>query len=161
MIDCIKQLPLAPFQFGQFEGKRRVLSFGRHFNFSTQTLERAGAFPAWIVPTIRALENAEGFVEGAIGHVLFTEYEPGTGIGWHRDKKQFDKIFGLSLGAPCDFRFRRKAGARWDRFVLRAEPRSLYTLAAESRSDWEHSIAPMQAVRFSVTFRTMTDAACT
>lgn len=35
----IQQLRLAPFQFGQYEGKRRVVSFGHRYDFSTQRLE--------------------------------------------------------------------------------------------------------------------------
>jgi alkylated DNA repair dioxygenase AlkB len=155
LIARVRQLPLTPFQFGPFEGKRRVVSFGWHYDFSRQRLEEAEPFPEWIMPVIRAIERATALDDGAIRHVLFTEYEPGTGIGWHRDKKQFDKVFGLSLGAACDFRFRRKDGAKWQRFTLRAEPRSLYTMEGDARSVWEHSIPAVADLRYSVTFRTM------
>jgi alkylated DNA repair dioxygenase AlkB len=87
--------------------------------------------------------------------VLFTEYEKGTGIGWHRDKPHFDQVFGLSLGSACKFRFRRKTGPTWQRFTLEAEARSLYMMAGESRSIWEHSIPPVDSPRYSITFRTM------
>jgi hypothetical protein len=40
------------------------------------------------------------------------------GIGWHRDKPQFEEVFGLSLGSACKFRFRRKTGGKWERFTL-------------------------------------------
>jgi len=33
--------------------------------------------------------------------VLINEYRPGAGIGWHRDKAQFDEVVGVSLLAPC------------------------------------------------------------
>ncbi len=160
LIGHIRQLPLTPFQFGQFEGKRRVVSFGWHYNFSTQRLEVAGPFPEWIRFVIRAVEQADRLPKGAVGHVLFTEYDAGTGIGWHRDKKQFDKVFGLSLGSSCDFRFRRKVETRWERYALHTEPRSLYIMADEARSVWQHSIPPVTTPRYSVTFRTMaaTDA---
>jgi hypothetical protein len=82
LIARIRQLPLTPFQFGQFEGKRRVASFGWHYDFSTQRLESADPFPPWILPFIRAVGQADDLAEGAIGHVLFTEYEAGIGIGW-------------------------------------------------------------------------------
>src|SRR4029079_12490834 len=78
-----------------------------------------------------------------------------TGIGWHRDKPHFDQVFGLSLASACKFRFRRKTGRIWQRFTLQAEPRSLYMMAGESRSIWEHSIPSVDATRYSVTFRTM------
>jgi alkylated DNA repair dioxygenase AlkB len=70
-----------------------------------------------------------------IRQVLCTEYDVGVGIGWHRDKPHFDRIFGLSLGSACKFRLRRT----WDRFTLDAEPRSLY-MSGATRHVWEHSI---------------------
>ena len=36
------------------------------------------------------------------------------------------------------------------------EPRSVYLLSGEARRDWEHSIAPMGSLRYSITFRTRT-----
>ena len=101
------------------------------------------------------VERADGLPAGAVRQILCTEYEAGVGIGWHRDKPQFDRIYGLSLGSDCRFRFRRKAGKAWQRFTLHAEPRSLYTMAGESRHVWEHSIPAVEAMRYSITFRTM------
>jgi alkylated DNA repair dioxygenase AlkB len=87
--------------------------------------------------------------------VLFTKYEIGAGIGWHRDKAAFDVVLGLSLGFACPFRFRRKEGSGWKRFTIEAAPRSIYLLDGEARAIWEHSIAPVAAPRWSITFRTM------
>lgn len=50
------------------------------------------------------------FAGGIVRQILCTEYGVGVGIGWHRDKPHFDKVFGLSLGAACKFRFRRRIG---------------------------------------------------
>jgi alkylated DNA repair dioxygenase AlkB len=86
---------------------------------------------------------------------LCTEYDVGVGIGWHRDKPHFDQIFGLSLASACNFRFRRKLENTWERFTLEAAPRSIYMMAGASRRIWEHSIPPVDSVRYSVTFRTM------
>ena len=90
-----------------------------------------------------------------IRQVLCTEYDVGVGIGWHRDKPHFDEVFGLSLGSASKLRFRRKTGEKWERFSLDAEPRSLYVMTGESRHVWEHSIPPVQAPRYSITFRSM------
>ena len=38
---------------------------------------------------------------------------------------------------------------------LELAPRSAYLLSGEARHDWEHSIAPGDALRFSITFRTL------
>jgi len=155
LIEAFATLPLVPFQFGAFEGKRRVASFGVRYDFSDQRLHEAGAFPAFVTPFAKRAESFGGLVAGSIRHVLFTEYAIDAGIGWHRDKAAFDVVLGISLGSVCPFRFRRKAGTGWTRYTLDAEPRSIYLMDGEARSIWEHSIAPVVQPRWSITFRTM------
>ena len=155
LIDRLRDLPLAPFQFGAFDGKRRVASFGWRYDYSRQALEAADDIPEWLAPLAAGIEQFADLPPGAVRQILCTEYEAGVGIGWHRDKPHFDRIFGLSLASACKFRFRRKAGTAWRRFTLEAEPRSLYMMSDESRHIWEHSIPPVEATRYSITFRTM------
>jgi alkylated DNA repair dioxygenase AlkB len=155
LITNIRALPLQPFQFGAYEGKRRVVYFGSRYDFTRQRLEAAEAVPDWLAPSLAEVEHRAGLRPGSVTHALVTEYETGAGIGWHRDKKQFGEVFGLSLGSACHFRFRRKIGTKWERFTLEAEPRSLYVLSGEARHVWEHSIAPVDTPRYSITFRTM------
>jgi len=155
LITNIRALPLAPFQFGAYEGKRRVVYFGSRYDFTHQRLEDADPIPDWLAPIVARVEQFARLRPGNVAHALVTEYETGAGIGWHRDKKQFGEVFGLSLGSACHFRFRRKAGTRWERFTLEAEPRSLYVMSGESRHVWEHSIPPVEIPRYSITFRTM------
>jgi alkylated DNA repair dioxygenase AlkB len=88
-------------------------------------------------------------------HALVTEYGPGAAIGWHRDKGVFDKVVGISLLSPCNFRFRRKSGSAWERYSLTVAPRSAYLLRGESRTVWEHSIPGVDALRYSITFRSL------
>jgi alkylated DNA repair dioxygenase AlkB len=156
LIQCIRTLPLQPFQFGQFEGKRRVASFGFRYDYDQRQLKRAEPIPAWLAEVVASVETFGG-LGTRIQQVLCTEYGVGVGISWHRDKPHFDRIFGLSLGAACKFRFRRPAGKSWERFTLDAEPRSLYMMSGPSRLMWEHSIPAVEAPRYSITFRTMTD----
>lgn len=156
LITAISALPLRPFQFGAFEGKRRVASFGFRYDYNLRQLEQAEPVPAWLVETMERVETFGGPAT-RIGQVLCTEYDVGVGIGWHRDKPQFDRIFGLSLGSSCKFRFRRPIGKAWERYTLEAAPRSLYLMTGASRSVWEHSIPAVEAPRYSITFRTMTE----
>src|SRR4051812_556895 len=123
-----RSLPLAPFQFGPYEGKRRVVYFGHSYDFTRQRLEKAEPLPDWLGPIASRVEAFARLKPGSIAHALVTEYETGAGIGWHRDKKQFDQVFGLSLLSACPFRFRRKKGASWERYTLDAQPRSLYSM---------------------------------
>jgi alkylated DNA repair dioxygenase AlkB len=155
LITRFSRLSLAPFQFGAFEGRRRVAWFGWRYDYTSHSLEKADAFPAWIAPIVTRVESFADLAPTTIKQLLLTEYEVGAGIGWHRDKRHFDQVFGLSLGSAGRFRFRRRNGNMWQRFTLDAQPRSLYALTGEARSIWEHSIPPVEAVRYSITFRTM------
>jgi alkylated DNA repair dioxygenase AlkB len=157
LIAQIKRLPLQTFQFGAYEGKRRVASFGHRYDYATRRLEDADPVPDWLHAIAGEIERARDLADGAIAHVLCTEYETGVGIGWHRDKPHFDLVFGLSLASACRFRFRRKHGSSWQRYTLDAEPRSLYLMTGEARHVWEHSIPAVEQPRYSITFRTMAE----
>jgi alkylated DNA repair dioxygenase AlkB len=106
LIARIAKLPLQPFQFGQYEGKRRVASFGFRYDYTLRRLQAADPIPEWLAPLIERVETFGG-AGTRIAQILCTEYDTGVGIGWHRDKLHFDQIFGLSLGSACKFRFRR------------------------------------------------------
>lgn len=158
LVGRIAALPLERFQFGAFEGNRRVASFGCRYDYTLQRLAEAEPIPDWIMPIARQAEAWAKLPEASVRQVLCTEYEAGVGIGWHRDKPHFDKILGLSLGSACKFRFRRRSGDKWQRHTLEARPRSLYMMEGEARSQWEHSIPPVKAHRYSITFRTRKQA---
>jgi alkylated DNA repair dioxygenase AlkB len=65
----------------------------------------------------------------------------------------FAEVVGISLGSRCVFRFRRKAGSKWERASVVTEPRSAYLLQGPSRTEWEHSIPAVDSLRYSITFR--------
>jgi alkylated DNA repair dioxygenase AlkB len=155
LISGIAQLPLQPFQFGAFEGNRRVKSFGFRYDYTAQKMLEAEPIPEWLHAIARSVEGFGELAAGSVRQVLCTDYDVGVGIGWHRDKPHFDKVFGLSLGGPCKFRFRRRDGEKWERCTLDAEPRSIYMMDGESRQIWEHSIPAVEQRRYSITFRTM------
>jgi alkylated DNA repair dioxygenase AlkB len=157
LVSRIRDLPLEPFQFGQFEGKRRVASFGFRYDYASRQLQRSEPIPAWLNEIIVTRVEAFGGPDTWVRQVLCTEYDVGVGIGWHRDKPHFDRIFGLSLGSACKFRFRRSAGKSWERFMLDAEPRSIYMMSGASRHIWEHSIPAVESPRYSITLRTMSN----
>ena len=52
-------------------------------------------------------------------------------------------------------RLRRRTPAGFERRKLALPPRSLYRLSDEVRWVWDHSIAPMEEARWSITFRTL------
>ena len=155
LIEQIRSLPFRDFEFHGFTGKRRVVSFGRHYDFNERLLRTAEDIPVFLLP-LRELAAHFGELEpDALRHVLVTEYGEGAAIGWHRDKAVFGEVVGISLLAPCVFRLRRKVGEKWERVSIVAEPRSMYLLSGPSRTEWEHSIPPVEALRYSVTFRAL------
>jgi alkylated DNA repair dioxygenase AlkB len=104
-------------------------------------LEEADPIPERLGPIIEKVE-AFGGRGSQIGQVLCTEYDVGVGIGWHRDKPHFDRVFGLSLGSACQFRLRRAAYTKWERFTLKARPRSIYMMSGPSREVWNTASLP-------------------
>ncbi|TFI57011.1 alpha-ketoglutarate-dependent dioxygenase AlkB [Sphingomonas parva] len=151
----LAELPFRAFEFHGYLGHRRTLSYGWHYSFDGSGLKETEAVPDWLLPCRAKAAAFAGLAPEALEHVLLTEYAPGAGIGWHRDRPVFGDVVGLSLLAPARMRFRRKAGARWERENLLAEPRSAYLLRGPAREQWEHSIPPMEALRYSITFRTL------
>jgi alkylated DNA repair dioxygenase AlkB len=151
----IAELPLQPFDFHGFLGKRRVLSFGWRYDYTARGVQEAAPMPDFLLPLRRRAAAFAGLDEAALEHVLINEYAPGAGIGWHRDKHQFDDVVAVSLLAPARLRFRRKTGAGWERRAQIVQPRSAYLLRGPARSEWEHSLPPAEALRYSVTFRNL------
>jgi len=79
-------------------------------------------------------------------------------INWHRDAPPFDLIAGVSLLTDATFRLRpydKEKQGRGSVISFTAERRSLYVMQGPSRSEWQHSIAPVKAVRYSITLRTL------
>lgn len=151
--------PFKEFEFHGFLGKRRTVSYGWHYDFNGGGLKKAAEMPALLLPLRERAAAFAGLSSSALEHALLIEYAPGAGIGWHRDRLQFGDVIGLSLLAPCTFRLRRKRGTAWERRSIVAAPRSAYLLRGPSRTQWEHSIPPLSTLRYSVTFRTLTDRA--
>ncbi|HKG58960.1 MAG TPA: alpha-ketoglutarate-dependent dioxygenase AlkB [Pyrinomonadaceae bacterium] len=156
LLSHVRGLPFREFEFHGYKGKRRVVSFGWKYEFSGGgQLQKADEIPEFLLPLRSVAASFAQMEPDAFQHVLVTEYGSGAGIGWHRDKAVFGQFVGVSLLAPCVLRFRRKVNAKWDRVNVFAEPRSAYHLTGPARSEWEHSILRVDALRYSITFRTM------
>lgn len=158
LIARIDGAALSPFRFQQWTGKRLTQSYGWSYDFETGRFEPADPIPAWLEPVkIRAARFA-GLDPADLVQALLIRYDPGAGIGWHRDRPVFEHVIGLSLGEPATMRFRRRSGVKFERASVPLAPRSIYHLSGEARHDWEHSIAPMTEARWSITFRSLSVA---
>jgi alkylated DNA repair dioxygenase AlkB len=149
----VADLPFKPFDFHGYY--RQVVSFGCRFDYDRGAVVEASPFPSFLVSLrnkVAAIfdQPAEDFRQ-----VLINEYRPGAGIGWHRDKAQFDEVVGVSLLAPCVLRFRRRAAETWDGVSLAVEPCSAYLLSGAAHTVWEHSIPELDQLRYSITLRTL------
>jgi alkylated DNA repair dioxygenase AlkB len=155
VLSHIRALPFREFEFHGYTGKRRVVSFGWKYDFSERKLHQADEIPDFLLKTRESAAAFAGLEAGDLQQALVTEYDAGAGIGWHRDKAVFGDVVGISLLASCTFRLRRKAGDKWERVSIVAEPRSAYLLRGVSRTEWEHSIPEVDSLRYSITFRNM------
>lgn len=155
LLDHLRALPFRAFAFHGYTGNRRTVSFGWRYEFATESLHEAPPLPDFLLALRERAAAFAGLAAEHLQQALVTEYDAGAGIGWHRDKAVFGEIVGLSLLAPCTFRLRRRRGDGWERVNLVAAPRSAYRLSGAARGEWEHSIPPVDALRYSVTFRNL------
>jgi alkylated DNA repair dioxygenase AlkB len=153
LAEHIAGLPLKEFEFQGFLGKRRIVSFGWRYDFNGGGLQKTDDMPAFLLSVREQSAQFAGMSPDRLQQVLVTEYKPGVQIGWHKDRSVFGEVVGISLLSPCTFRLRRKIGGKWDRASIEAEPRSAYLLSGPARTEWEHSIPGVEALRYSITFR--------
>lgn len=153
LADWLETLGFKPFLFQGYEGKRQVVSFGWQYDFSRSHLLKADDVPDELKPLRARAAELAGHRPEDLQQVLINKYEPGAPIGWHRDRPVFAEVVGISLLAPCPFRLRRRVGAGFERKTVTLAPRSAYLLAGPARTEWEHSIPPVEALRYSITFR--------
>lgn len=153
----LDQLEVAPFRFQGWLGNRKTRSFGWRYDFDDASFRPTEPLPDWLLPLRDKAAELASVQPGDIAHVLVARYDRGAGIGWHRDRPVFDKVVGVSLASAATLRLRQRTNAGFRRASLRLEPGSAYLLAGEVRHEWEHSIAPGEQLRFSITFRTLSD----
>ena len=148
---------LTPFRFRGWLGNRKTTTFGWRYDFDDSSFAPAEPIPEWLRPLRARAAAFAQVVPDDFAHVLLARYDPGAGIGWHRDRPQFEHVVGISLGSPATMRFRQRTPSGFRRATVHLEPRSAYLLSGEVRHEWEHSIAPGDTLRFSITFRTLSE----
>jgi alkylated DNA repair dioxygenase AlkB len=151
----IDAAPLAPFAFGQWRGKRLTTHYGSAYDFARGRIGEAPPLPGWLLDLRARLAPLVGMDPEQLEAALLIRYDPGAGIGWHRDRPQYGEVLGLSLSTDCVLRLRRRTATGFDRRNVDLPRRSLYRLSDEVRWNWEHSIVPLAETRRSITFRTL------
>jgi len=157
LVEHLVAIDLSPFRFHGWLGNRKTTSFGWRYDFDDATFSPAEPIPGWLSPLREKAAAFAGLQPDDFVHVLLAQYDPGAGIGWHRDRDVFDQVVGISLATPATLRFRRRKPGGFERASLDVAPRSAYLLSREARWDWEHRITPGDRLRFSITFRALSD----
>ena len=157
LVARIGEVELTPFQFQGFEGKRLTRSYGWRYDFQDRSFTESQPIPDWLLPLRGRAAKFAGVEPEAFGHALLIRYDPGAGIGWHKDRPVFEDVVGVSLGAPVAMAFRQRLPKGFRRVKLHLEPRSAYLLRGEVRHEWEHGIASHPERRWSITFRSLSE----
>lgn len=157
LVGHLSEADLSPFKFQGWTGKRLTRTFGWRYDFDDRSFAPAEPIPGWLHQLRSKAAEFAGISPEDFVHVLLVRYDPGAGIGWHRDRPVFETVVGVSLGTPAVLRFRRRRPGGFDRANIEVEPRSAYLLSGPARHEWEHSIARGETLRFSITFRTLSE----
>ncbi len=163
LADEITRVAFSAFEMHGVAAKRRVAFFGRSYDVAS----KSPPIPEFLMPLRQRLATWAGLEPDAFAMALINEYPPGAPIGWHRDAPQYDMVAGVSLLSSCRMKFRpyvrpqsRAAlAASGERRVatheITLERRSAYLMKREARSAFEHHIPAVEALRYSITFRTL------
>src|ERR1041384_8769915 len=92
LVERIRPLPLKEFEFHGFTGKRRVVSFGWHYNFNERVLRKTDDIPEFLLSLREVAARFADLDPDSLRHVLVTEYGEGAATGWHRDKAVFGEV---------------------------------------------------------------------
>jgi alkylated DNA repair dioxygenase AlkB len=159
LVERIAAVEFTNFEMRGVVARRRVAFFGRSYEGAGRAAPPLTPFLIDLRTKVAARVHRD---PAAFVMALINEYPPGAAIGWHRDAPQYDIVAGISLLSSCRMKFRpyaRPGQATGQRRTAtheyRLEPRSIYLLAGESRTAYEHHIPATAALRYSITFRTL------
>ncbi len=153
LIEIIRTLEFRAFDFHGFQAKRRVIEFGYHYDFEERETTAADPIPEFLVPLRNKVADMAGISAAELVEGIITKYPPGAPIGWHRDVPQFEIVIGISLAGSCRMRLKPMKGGKITSVNL--DPGSAYVMRGPARWEFQHSIPPVKALRYSVTFRTL------
>jgi hypothetical protein len=161
LIGEIDTIEFSTFEMHGVAARRRVAFFGASYDAGGAAV---APMPEFLLPLRDTLARWANVEPDAFAMALINQYPAGAPIGWHRDAPQYDIVAGLSLLSSCRMRFRpyvspRDQAASGRRRVatheITLERRSAYLMTGEARSGFEHHIPTVNALRYSVTFRTL------
>ena len=155
LVSHVRAFAFAALEMRGRVARRRTMHFGWVYGYASWRITPGPPIPAILLPLRARVAALAAVAPDALVEVLVTEYPAGASIGWHRDAPQFGPVAGVSLLGACRLRFQHGTGAARQTRAALLEPRSAYVLAGEARWRWLHSIPPLAAPRYSITFRTL------
>jgi alkylated DNA repair dioxygenase AlkB len=148
--------------------KRRRQVYGVAYS-GPQAGTKLKALPPWLSWLVTRVRH-DGWLDAEVVNAVVNEYLPGQGISAHFDHPAFGPtVVAVSLGAATSLELENPRPPRPCKVTLDVQPRSLWVLAGEARSHWQHGIAARQSDlvnglkrprerRISVTLRTLARA---
>lgn len=171
LLGYIEDLPLVHGSLGEYTAKRRLINFGWGYDFKNRKIIPGSPLPPFLRPLQRKVAKWLHIPASHVGEALITEYTEGAAIGWHVDSEPCEHIVGISLAGwslmrlrpvhPSGYsdasRSRLRGSPRMKRDIATHAlgPRSAYILQGDSRWFYQHSIPPVEELRYSITFRTL------
>ena len=143
LIGHIDSTDLVPFQFQGWTGKRLTASFGWSYDFAIGRPKEAPPMPDWLLPFRDRAARFAGLDPAELIQALLTRYDPGAGIGWHRDRPIYGHVIGHlsrragndALSAPAGRGVRPCLGAARSAWNLSHGRRGSPRLGAQHRRD--------------------------
>ena len=146
---------------------RRVQHYGWRYDYKARVITpdmHIGELPDWLRQLAQRLYDETDLFDRVPEQVIVNEYQPGQGIAMHTDHRGFgDTVCTISLGDDWEMDFSEDWSDKRPALLPR---RSCVLLTGESRSIWQHGIAPRKSEltangrrnrrrRVSLTFRTV------
>jgi alkylated DNA repair dioxygenase AlkB len=167
LMEAIARIEFSRVEMRGAVARRRTAQYGWTYGYERRTTEPGAPIPEFLLPLRARVADWAEMPAEAFAEALVTEYPAGAPIGWHRDAPMFEVIAGISLGSGCRMKFRPYlsptalapgAPPRRTTHQVALAPRSAYLIRGAARRAYEHSIPPVAALRYSVTFRTLRSA---
>ena len=161
LVGAIAGIEFSTFEMRGVVARRRVAFFGRSYDAVPGPAQPIPEFLYFLRDRLAGWAKVD---PAAFAMALINEYREAAPIGWHRDAPQYDIVTGVSLVSSCRMTLRPYVapkdvpalkGARKTTHEIELQPRSAYLITGESRQAYEHSIPPVDSLRYSITFRTL------
>jgi len=137
---------------------RSSTSYGWKYDFANDSFVPCAPMPEGFGKIAAKAADFAGVMVEDLAECLLNRYEPGAVIQPHFDKPVWEHVVGVSLGASAMMDFRKEVDGGWEYDPVELPPRSMYLLANDTRHVWQHGLPPQSHTRWSITFRTFSEA---